>query len=298
MQVHMCGLLLLFVVLAGVARSDDSPQVGAGERDTESLRARGYALEKSHEFLTAASLYEEAAVGTPRRAEAFWKVARNLWRHAESLPIDSKQERLVFFERANTWATRGLKVDPDCAECMLWKFSAMGRIGTTRGVLSSLRSAPEMRDLLVRGIELQPTHQDDLTNSTLGNLYYAGAVFYRIVPDWALLGWTLGVKGDLDTSLEMIEHAVAISDTRIDYQVEKGAILLCMADKRSSEDASGRGRGVLNRALTLEQRIGTDAIDIEHARVLLREPENACGYSRDGWIEVDDGEDGHAEMLQ
>ncbi len=268
------------------------------DRDLRLIGERAFALEKASDFIGAAELYEKIVRRAPRNPAGYWKVARNTWRYAETLPTDAKQRRLRLFERANDWATRGLTVNPDCAECMLWKFSAMGRIATTSGALSSLRNAPEMRDLLVRGIALQPSYADDLTNSTLGNLYYAGAVFYRVVPDWALLNWTIGVKGDLDTSLEMIRNAVGISASRIDYQVELGAILLCISHRDGSQKAAEEGRRVLERAPNLERQLGTDETDIEHAGILLREPEKACGYSRDGWIDFGEKENAEANFLR
>jgi tetratricopeptide (TPR) repeat protein len=151
--------------------------------------------------------------------------------------------------------------------------------------MSSLRIAPEMKALLERGIALQPRFADSPYNTSLGNLYYASAVFYRVVPDWAWLGWVLGVRGDLDRSLELIRAAVAISPDRVDYNVELGAILSCYGERRNADWARQEGRQTLLQAPELPIRIHQDAVDIAHVRVLLAEPDKACGYSRDGWID-------------
>jgi hypothetical protein len=224
----------------------------------------------------------------PDVAYGYWRVSRNLWRYAEErLPVDAKAERMAFFERADEWATEGLAVDPDCAPCMLWKFGAMGRIATTRGVMSSLAMGREMRGLLERGIALEPDFADTPTNSTLGNLYYASAVFHRVIPEWTWLEWVAGVKGDLARSLEMIRSAVDLAPSRIDYLVEYGAVLGCYGDRRGEAWAREEAGRVLARATRLDPHAGTDAIDQEHARILMSDPSKSCGYSRDGWIDTE-----------
>ncbi|MBW2230637.1 MAG: hypothetical protein JRH17_09635 [Deltaproteobacteria bacterium] len=248
---------------------------------------RGIQLERQQRFLEAAAHYEAMTQAAPRVPYAYWKVARNYWRFAEGLPPDAKADRLPWFEKADEWATRGIAVDPKCAECLLWKFGAMGRIGTTRGLVRSVRMAPEMEDLLERGIALQPTYEDDITNSTLGNLYYAGGVFYRLVPDWIWLDWLIGVRGDIDKSLEMIRHATQLNENRIDYQVELGAILYCYAARKDADWARDEARKVLLSTPSLPRRFATDEKDIEHAHKLMAKPELACGFSRDGWIDID-----------
>lgn len=261
--------------------------VGIQALGLQDLWRQGIHLERRGLFLESAAVHQQLASRAPDLAYAYWKVARSYWRFAESLPTDAKDLRLPYFELAHAWATRGLDADADCAECMLWKFGAMGRIGTTRGVVRSLRMAPEMRDLIERGIALRPTYRDDSMNSTLGNLYYAGSVFYRVVPDWRWLEWLSGVRGDMDRSLEMIRQAVALDGDRIDYQVELGAVLLCYADRNDDAGARSEARRLLRRVPEMPRRIATDQVDTANAALLLDDPTLGCGYSRDGWIDIE-----------
>ncbi len=260
---------------------------GFEQEPLHGLWLEGLALERSHQFLQAAQHYQKIAEMTAGIAYPYWKTARSYWRHAESLPGDAKAERLPFFELSDRWASQGLAIDPECAECMLWKFGALGRIGTTRGILKSLQFAPTMRDLIDDGIALNPRYADSPYNSTLGNLYYAGAVFYRVVPDSILLQWIVGVRGDLDRSLEMIRRAVGGAPGRVDYQVELGAILFCYAKKKDARWAEAEARKVLTRVQDLPHYLSTDPLDVEHADILVHQPDKACGYSRDGWIDSD-----------
>jgi hypothetical protein len=257
-----------------------------GTAELQQRWRQGRDLEIAEDFMAAARLHEALVAARPDSAYGYWKVSRNLWRHAERLPVDAKAERMAFFEQADAWAARGLAIDADCAPCMLWKFGAMGRIATTRGVMQSLSMGREMRGLLERGIALEPSYADTPTNSTLGNLYYASAVFHRVVPEWKWLEWIVGVRGDVDHSLVMIRSAVDLAPERIDYLVEHGAVLNCYAQRRDEEWATAEATKVLSHATRLEPRIGTDPLDQEHARTLMRDPSQSCGYSRDGWIDT------------
>jgi hypothetical protein len=96
----------------------------------------------------------------------------------------------------------------------------------------------------------------------------------------------IGVQGDKQRSLEYIHKALEISEPRVDYQVELGAVLLCMGHELRDPQRIEEGRRALRDAMGIPHFQVTDSIDIEHARVLMSEPQRACSYSRDGWLEV------------
>lgn len=261
-----------------------------GRLSAPSLRGlwrEGLRLERDDYLLDSAARYELIVGQVPEESFTYWRIARNYWRHGESLPTESAEERVRYFELAEDWSARGLSIDPECAACMLWKFVSMGRQATTRGLLTAISDTREMDELLKRGIALQPTHSDDDANSTLGNLYYAGAVFYRIVPEWFWVRWVLGMRGDKALSLEYARKAVAMADMRVDYRVELGASLLCYGASRKKPLAIVEGFEVLRQAEDLDLYLSTDHLDQSHARVLIEAPQKACGYSRDGFIDVD-----------
>ena len=87
-------------------------------------------------------------------------------------------------------------------------------------------------------------------------------------------------------ALDYIQRALAMSPSRIDYQVELGAILLCIGSHESDGARIEEGRTILREAMEGEHFQSTDELDVEHARLLVAEPDRACGYSRDGWFDV------------
>jgi tetratricopeptide (TPR) repeat protein len=202
------------------------------------------------DYHRAIRAFEQLARQGDGGGEPWWRSARCHWFLGEL--AEDEDAKLAHYEDAEDRAARGLAVDPDCAGCMLWKFTALGRIVTKRGLLSGLRAAPEMATLLARGIALHPTDRDTPNNSLLGNLHYGSALFYRVLPDWRWLGWLIGVRGDKERALEHARQAVALHPARIDFQVELGSQLLCLGTTREQPARLDEGLRVLARTVALE----------------------------------------------
>jgi hypothetical protein len=282
------GAILSCLVLAAPAAAADF-QAELKRPENASLRliwAEGEQLEHDQRLLESTQRYEHAARALPGRAYPLWRIARNYWRLGEDLPVDDRAGRVRYFEQAERYATRGLELEPDCAACMLWRAASMGRLATTRGMVSAARQASTIARLLERGIALAPSDRDSDSNSTLGNLYLAAAAFYRLVPDWIWLEWVIGVRGDKERSVEYSRRAVALAATRLDYQVELGADLLCLGTSRGDTERVREGREVLRHSQQLKPLLETDGIDMAYAQILIQQPEKACTYARDGFVDL------------
>jgi tetratricopeptide (TPR) repeat protein len=203
-------------------------------------------------FRDAIRSFESVAAVTGDDGTPYWRSARAHWLLGEMYPVEDKERRLQEFTASVEMATRGIEVDPRCGECMLWKFTSLGRVSTTKGLLSGLWDASEMAELLKEGIALAPTHQDHANNSTLGNLHYGSAVFYRVLPDWRWLGWLIGVRGDKERGLEHARQALALHPARLDYQLEVGSQLLCLG--APSKNASRRAPRISRGSSTARRR--------------------------------------------
>jgi tetratricopeptide (TPR) repeat protein len=236
----------------------------------------------------AALLFERVGDYQGGLGAGYWRAARSTWLSGESLPLDDEAGRIVRFERALALADQGLQANPDCAECMLWKFISMGRVRTTRGIWEGVRQVPDMARLLERAIELEPTHQDGEDNSTLGNLHYSSAIFYRLLPDWFWIGWVLGVKGDKQRALEHARTALSLHPSRLDYQIEVATVLLCIGANRGKKEALADGRSKMEAAIRRAPANEDERREVQFARMMLAEPDRACGYTGDKLIEIDE----------
>jgi len=238
-------------------------------------------------FLDSAALFDGVAQATHGSGEPYWRSSRSHWLLAENLPLEAKQERIEQFTIADERAAKGLEVDPACAPCMLWRFTSMGRLRTTQSVISGLRGASVMADLLERGIALQPKHRDSANNSTLGNLHYGSAVFYRVLPDWTWLGWVLGVRGDKERALEHARRALELHPARLDFRLEVGSQLMCIGSTRERPERVHEGAALLAALLEEPTHDLREKRQLAAAEIMLHSPEKACGYTGDTWVEID-----------
>ena len=276
---------------AQLQRSGSEELLGSWRRARALVRE---ALEQTDEdpararqlFLDSIALFDE--IGAAKTSgEPHWRSARSHWLLAENLPLDAKQERIAHFTRADERAADGLAVDPRCAPCMLWRFTAMGRIRTTQSVLEGLSGVSEMAELLDEGIALEPTHRDSPNNSTLGNLHYGSAIFYRVLPDWTWLGWVLGVRGDKERALGHARQALALHPARLDYQLEVGSQLMCLGSSEREPPRIAEGARLLEALLDRTPHDLREQRQLAAAEIMLSAPEKSCGYTGDTWVEID-----------
>jgi tetratricopeptide (TPR) repeat protein len=302
LRVRLCVRLRGFSAVLALTASFAAANVGAADTDsTEALWSEAAVLEREAfgqeeadpaaavaNYRAAAGHFEQLA-REGGGAMAHWRGARCHWLVGELQPQAEVDIRAASFRRAEALATSGIEVDPECAECMLWKFAGMGRLRTTLGIWKGIREVPKMAKLLDRAIALQPSYADDASNSTLGNLYYSSAIFYRVLPDWFWLGWFLGVRGDKDRALADIHSALAIHPDRLDYRVELGSQLLCQGATRSRRKKQMEQRKeILENALLVVPESRDDRREQAAARVMLQSPEKSCGYTGDTWIQFDE----------
>lgn len=264
-----------------------SPAVSSPPPSLEPDWLEAVRLEYSGQFRAAGDAYERLLAKEPDRAEAAWRAARAYWQFGEEVTPEAFEEAAEWFERADALAAKGLLADPRCGECALWKYASMGRLVEHRGSLWAARHASDLRDLLELGIAARPSHRDPDGNSTLANLYYSSAIFYRMVPEWFWLPLVVGVKGDTERALADIQLALEISGDRVDYHVEHGAVLLCRAKREHDKLAGKAGVRVLEKAIKMAPKQSSDVIDLRYAELLIQDPSGACGFTRQGFLDVE-----------
>lgn len=250
------------------------------------LWREGTELEAAGDLIGASDRYQIIADRLGTSAYPYWRMARNYWHHHLTLPQDDKDQRIFYLELSDRTADRGLALDDQCAECMLWKYAALGRLPTIKGLLSGAGDAKTLASLLERGIELSAKKGEDPSNTTLANFYYASASFYRMVPDWFWLRWVFGVQGNKERAINDARKAVSLSETRLDYQVELGASLLCMGQAKTRPERTEEGLALLHTIESTPPTPESEAIDQEFAQMLIQSPGKACEFSRIGFIDV------------
>jgi len=259
----------------------------AGQAEAAALFKQSVELDHTNNYAESIKILEKLQPQFPQAPYLMWRLSRNYWVYAENLDINDKENRLANFQIGLDWANKGIEANDKCAECYLFKFGNLGRISTTKGLMNSISAAKDLSETIATSIELKPQHQDTYFNISLANAYYASGVFYRIIPDWFIIKWIAGVRGDKMLSLEHIKKAAEIAPARVDYQVELGAIYLCLAEDKGMEEMRAPGNAALKHAITMKQVMPTDPLDKEYAKGFLKDPSGACGFSRDGIVNLD-----------
>ena len=228
---------------------------------------------------------ERYVAAHPDEPEGLWRLSRTLYEHGEVLAQSaSDEQRLPLYARAQVLAHHVQEVAPENGQGYLWEGVAMGRIATTSGILSQLSTADDIEALWIKALSKPTKYRMDTGISSFpGDVYNALGQFYRLCPDWLLMKWISGTRGDIDKSVSYFEMMVADDPNRLEGLKELGVALLCKGYKRDDEAAKAQGRIWLRKAVTLPHSYPTDAIDHDQIPTLLARESEACGYSRDGW---------------
>lgn len=241
------------------------------------------------QFKEGERLTRQRIAQTPDDAELYWHLVRFMFENAEGIQrTDTSVDKEAIYEEMIDWADKGLALDPGHPHILFARGIARGRLGTTRGVLSSLFMAKDIEEdwtaTLNSGYRYEALNGSEVlpcdAHNTLG-------IFYRLVPEWWIVQVIGGTRGDLDKSVAHLKSADKCSPNRIGIIKELGVAQICRGQKRKQAEDVAAGFGDLKRALALSPKTPTDTIDQDHIRKVLADPDMACEYSRDGQADLD-----------
>ncbi len=245
----------------------------------------------ANKFTDSNRVLDELLASDPKNSEALWRVARNFYDMGESLSVTAKDERFRLYTEVENYGKKCREADPKDGNCDFWIGVGIGRQGTTRGLLTQIRNAKRIRDLWLTAIRHAPPYRSrDGTADIPGDIYLALGIYYRLIPDWWIMQVVMGVRGDIDDSVEYLRKSVALEPRRIEYLKELGVSLICRGTKEKSEADIEEGRANLRDLQGVPPIKPYDGIDKEHALLILSDPQMACGYSRDGQQEISEKE--------
>lgn len=241
------------------------------------------------QFKEGEALTRKRIAQTPNDAELYWHLVRFMFENAEGIErTDTSVDKQAIYEEMIVWSDKGLALDPGHPHILFARGIARGRLGTTRGVLSSLFMAKDIEDdwtaTLNSGYRYEALNRSEVlpcdAHNTLG-------IFYRLVPEWWIVQVIGGTRGDLDKSVAHLKSADKCSPNRIGIIKELGVAQICRGQKRKDANDEAAGFADLKRALKLPATTPTDKIDQDHIRKVLADPSMACEYSRDGQADLD-----------
>lgn len=230
----------------------------------------------------------------PDRAEIYWRMARNEYDRIEMIPREQKPDKdelLECYGRVEKLAEKCMALDGDDGNCWLWKAVAIGRRGSTQGVLKTVFEVDDMENAMLQAVQRKPQYRSSNgAASSMADLYCMLGIFYRVLPEWTCafpFKQVIGTCGDLDKSLEYHMKALQREPHRIEFHKELGVTYMCRGVRRESREDMDRAREVLQSLQDMAEFKTTDQIDKQHSRMIIDDPDMACGYSRDAQQEQD-----------
>jgi len=162
-------------------------------------------------------------------------------------------------------------------------------LSTTRGVLSSLSNLKSVESDWVAAANAPYKYQSlEGAEHLPCDVYLTLGIFYRLVPDWWIVGAVAGTRGDKDKSLMWLERANSCQPNRIRALKELGVTQLCIGHSRNDPAMLVKGISTMGYIQTLPRSHTHSDIDKDHGKKLAADPSLACEYSRDGQQELDE----------
>lgn len=251
-----------------------------------------YDLEQAYHqarFEDGLALARERLAQHPDDVDLHWMVARFLYEIGEQyLKTDAPFDKEEHYEAMLEVSEAGLALAPEHPHLLFAKGIALGRLGTTRGILASLFMARKIEGAWTDALEHQPIYASLGGEEILPcDLHVGLGSYYRMVPDWWIVQVLAGTRGDLDKAITHLETANTCSPDRVEILKELGVAYVCAGQHRKDDALVHQGLDTLRRAQGLPATKPTDVIDLEHVSLLLSEPDLACEYSRDGQADLD-----------
>ncbi len=128
-----------------------------------------FLLEREADFIKETYHYlQQCATIWPNSYEILWRLARTLNEYGEEV-----EQPLIYWQEGLNLAEKAVSLEPQRAEGYLWLAILKGQIGRKKGILNSLSSAKQMKELLEIVLTLESQHA--YANYILSTLY-------RLVP--------------------------------------------------------------------------------------------------------------------
>ena len=217
-----------------------------------------------------------SASSDSQRAEVYWRLSRVQLGIGDELRDEEGDDdaAMEVYDRGMDYGDQAIDADASNNLGYYWKASNLGRWGETRGILSSLRQAGPMRDLLEQSIQRDPDHAES---------YYVLGLLYARVPG-GLISF-----GNTDYAVSLGRKAVDLhlADVRAGEEELYYPIRFELAShlidrdwnrrKRGREQASKRREheradGILEQSFYYEGTVDTPPVDDEEeARRILED---------------------------
>jgi len=180
------------------------------------------------DYPNAIAIYEAALEKSPDNADLLWRLARVYVCQGDVMPFAEKES---FYRKAENYARRAIRADPNKGEAYTWLAAALGNLAMHYGGGAKVQLVSEIKQALDKAIALNP--KDDVAYSILGSFYRSLASvgwFERQVANVFLGGLPAGGFSEAEKALQ---KAIELSPKTMRHHYELG--MLYMENNRLKE---------------------------------------------------------------
>jgi hypothetical protein len=215
----------------------------------------------------------------PRWIDGYWLVADAAFQLGNSYD-DPKDYPIAnaAFEKGKQSAEACLRIQNDNPLCKFYLGVNLGKIASIKGIFASLKNAKMVEKLWTEVTESPYNHQLSERSSLQGASRYALGLFYRLVPDFMLMKWLFGTKGDIEKSVAYHRENLAFDEPNVCSRTMLGVALVCSGDSDFSSKNGQEGLGQLKAAKSYPVTSALFASCAKDLDRLIADPKMSCGY--------------------
>ncbi|PIO48566.1 MAG: hypothetical protein CMR00_04545 [[Chlorobium] sp. 445] len=181
------------------------------------------------DYPSTITIYEAALEKSPNDAELLWRLARVYVCQGDVVAFSEKES---FYRKAEHYARRAIKADPNKGEAYTWLAAALGNLALYYGGSAKVQLVVEIQRALNKAIALN--EKDDVAYSILGSFYRSLANvgwFERQVANVFLGGLPEGGFAEAEKALK---KAIELSPNTMRHHYELGLLYM---DTRQLKEA-------------------------------------------------------------
>ncbi len=271
-------------------------EVGGGYQiDMKPFKNRpGLALEyqKLHEKFNAQPLsiaehrrrmeiVDELLRASPKWIDGYWLLATDTFFMSAELAYYKK------FDAAKAVLERGLQATSSCLGldkkkflCSFFEAALIAKKASIDGIFSSLSQGKKVHDLWQQVIDRKRNIIFQRNVSLLGSAHYGLGLFYRLVPDFFLIDWFWGIRGNLDKSIEHHRLALRYDPENPCANLMLAVSLLCKANGESSRVEFQEAQHLLKKTETSPAIDMAQKVCLNDVPNIRKHPDRTCGYTQ------------------
>jgi hypothetical protein len=220
----------------------------------------------------------------PNWIDGRWVLAANHVGYASTLVDPKREAEAAFhFRESEKIARKCLQQKTDHVLCMFFLAIALAQKSSLEGLFASIANAGEILSLFKAVYKSKYDYIFDRFGSVQSSTRDALGTFMRVVPDSTLLEWFLGFRGNKADAIKYHEEAIQLIGYNSCNSIFLAVSLLCYAEEldnpKNASATRNLGTKLLKDSLYMEAANEFLANCQSDARMLLKEPGNACGYT-------------------